>query len=411
MTRRAQGRGRLVHQAGRCADEGVLGPPGQPGPVHRLDVEIVEVGECGQHGALQRGRGGQARPDRYVRGEHQVRAADLVARLAAAPRPPRRRRRAQPVMPGCRSRTPNDCGPSLLSDVTRPGAVAPRRGGDRHPLGERERHHEAVVVVGVLADQVDPAGRGPDSGGWLAGPVGEGRGDDVGIGHGSYSTSVLAACRRRCRPDGSAATRCRSGRSSRRAVPDGWVERRGQGGRAEPPRRLVAARRRPAGRPAADDLGLRRGGGAAGRPRGDRVRGGQRSGFRRDRRDLRPAALAAVGALPGHVRRAPVRVPAGQPGRQARRAQLRRGGLPADRLADRVPDALHRLGRPARATPSWSREPAGEWPPPWSCSARHAGLRVWVTSRDEAARRASRRPGCRPGLRLRRRGCRSGSMR
>ena len=30
----------------------------------------------------------------------------------------------------------------------------------------------------------------------------------------------------------------------------------------------------------------------------------------------------------------------------------------------------------------------------------HAGLRIWVTSRDEAARRAGRRARCRPGLRL-----------
>ena len=37
-----------------------------------------------------------------------------------------------------------------------------------------------------------------------------------------------------------------------------------------------------------------------------------------------------------------------QSDRQAGRAQLRRGGLPADRLADRVPDAVHRLRSPAR---------------------------------------------------------------
>ena len=34
---------------------------------------------------------------------------------------------------------------------------------DHDPLRQRERQHEAVVVVGVLADQVDPAGRRPQT--------------------------------------------------------------------------------------------------------------------------------------------------------------------------------------------------------------------------------------------------------
>ena len=42
------------------------------------------------------------------------------------------------------------------------------------------------------------------------------------------------------------------------------------------------------------------------------------------------------------------------------------------------------VGARARATPCWSRAPVGEWPPRWSVLGRHAGLRVWVTSRDEA---------------------------
>ena len=36
-------------------------------------------------------------------------------------------------------------------------------GSDQYPLGEGERHHVAVVVVGVFADQVDPTRSGPDS--------------------------------------------------------------------------------------------------------------------------------------------------------------------------------------------------------------------------------------------------------
>ena len=43
----------------------------------------------------------------------------------------------------------------------RPGPLVARRARDGDPLLQRERHHEPVVVVGVLADQVRPSGRGP----------------------------------------------------------------------------------------------------------------------------------------------------------------------------------------------------------------------------------------------------------
>src|SRR5690606_39011878 len=42
-------------------------------------------------------------------------------------------------------------------------AVGAGGDGGRGAVGQGERHDEAVVVVGVLADQVDPAGRRPDT--------------------------------------------------------------------------------------------------------------------------------------------------------------------------------------------------------------------------------------------------------
>ena len=51
-----------------------------------------------------------------------------------------------------------------------PGAVITRSGGDQHPLRKSERHDVAVVVVGVLADQVDPTRGSPDSHGLPASP-------------------------------------------------------------------------------------------------------------------------------------------------------------------------------------------------------------------------------------------------
>ncbi len=59
-------------------------------------------------------------------------------------------------------------------------------------LGQRERQHEAVVVVGVLADQVDTAGRAPRA--TRAGPVRHRRGVS---GHADRTPTR----RERCRPD------------------------------------------------------------------------------------------------------------------------------------------------------------------------------------------------------------------
>ncbi len=164
--------------------------------------------------------------------------------------------------------------------------------------------------------------------------------------HGSYSTSVLAACAVAAAPESPLAA-LRVGEVEPPPVPDGWV--RVQVKAAALNQHDVWSLRG-VGLPA-DRLPMILGCDAAGigarRPRGDRARGGQRPGLRRLGRDLRPAPLAAVGALPGHAGRAGLGA-GGQPGRQAGRAQLRRGGVPADGLADRVPDALHLRGRPAR---------------------------------------------------------------
>ena len=44
-------------------------------------------------------------------------------------------------------------------------------------------------------------------------------------------------------------------------------------------------------------------------------------------------------------------------------AVLRRGGLPADRLPDRLPDAVRPGPACSPARPCWSRAPAAAWPP------------------------------------------------
>ena len=74
------------------------------------------------------------------------------------------------------------------------------------------------------------------------------------------------------------------------------------------------------------------------------------------RRDARPTPLAALGAPPGHARRAG-RGAALEPGREAARAQLRAGRMPADGVADRLPDAVHpRPADPGADDPRPGRE-------------------------------------------------------
>ena len=139
------------------------------------------------------------------------------------------------------------------------------------------------------------------------------------------------------------AVRAARGGAARPGPGERLDDHRRQGRLAQPPRPVVAARRRAQGGRAADDPRLRRRGSRRGRQRGRRARGGERPVLDRGR-DPRPEAVAAQRALPGHAGRQG-RGPAAQRGAQAGLAELRGGRLPADRLADRLPDALH-PGRP-----------------------------------------------------------------
>ncbi|CAA9469662.1 MAG: Alcohol dehydrogenase, partial [uncultured Solirubrobacteraceae bacterium] len=151
--------------------------------------------------------------------------------------------------------------------------------------------------------------------------------------------------RRLRRPDrpGRPALRPRGRRAPRARGPRGLDLGHRPGHLAQPPRPVVAARGGPAGRPAADDPGLRRGGRRRGRAGGRGPRGRLRSRVEGGRDDG-PQAVAALRAPPGDARRAR-RGAAAQRRAQARRAVLRGGGLPAHGVAHRLPDALH-PGRP-----------------------------------------------------------------
>ena len=63
--------------------------------------------------------------------------------------------------------------------------------------------------------------------------------------------------------------------------------------------------------------------------------------------------------------------------------------MPPDRVADRLPDAVRQGARAARPDRARSRARAAAWPAPRSCWRATAGLRVWVTSRDDGQARAA----------------------
>ena len=64
-------------------------------------------------------------------------------------------------------------------------AVRARRDGDDRGKVDRRGHHKTVAVVGVLADQVDAAGRGVERAGNIVG--GEVKGGNFSVGrHGLF---------------------------------------------------------------------------------------------------------------------------------------------------------------------------------------------------------------------------------
>ena len=121
----------------------------------------------------QRRRGGQPRAARHVAADLERRAGSGVPGLASSATAPRTKARqpsagARGARAGsCRARRGRRRTPRRRL-AARPGSRAD--GADRDPLRDRERQREAIVVVGVLADQVDaPGGEGGDA------PIGHAR--------------------------------------------------------------------------------------------------------------------------------------------------------------------------------------------------------------------------------------------
>ena len=189
--------------------------------------------------------------------------------------------------------------------------------------------------------------------------------------------------------------------------PEGWTHGRGQGGQPQPPRPVVAARRRPQGGTAADDPRLRRGRHRRRhRRRGGRPLGHQRPGWTGDE-TVDPRPHPAVGEAPGHAGRVRRRAQA-QRRAQAGRAVLRRGGVPADRVADGLPHAVRRSPACARGRRCSCRARAAAWPRRASRWPARPGCGSTPPRAREAKQRRALELGAHAGVRLRRAAAREG---
>src|SRR5437867_4088046 len=162
----AEARRHLVHHPDARADELVLGPLAEERPPDVVEREAKGRAQRAQHRDLERGAGGEARPDRHAGRDAEVEAEDQRAVGPQRPREP-----LHVVEPAAAGRLRTE---RVLLHLARQARarrahllVGARRELGHRALRDRHREHEALVVVRVLADQVDPTrrvgrdGRGP----------------------------------------------------------------------------------------------------------------------------------------------------------------------------------------------------------------------------------------------------------
>ena len=148
----------LVHDAAADADELVFGLLGQLDQGQAVETEGEEGVEGEGQAAFDRGRGGHARPDGDVAAEDAADPADAVPGLDELVEDP-----LDVVGPA-------EGGPVELAELAAEllfeiagdevaETVGPGGHGEDDGLVRGPGHDEAFVVVGVLADEVDPAGR------------------------------------------------------------------------------------------------------------------------------------------------------------------------------------------------------------------------------------------------------------
>ncbi len=287
----------------------------------------------------RRGSRRRVRDDPSPRGARVARRrGDRRSRRAAVPGSPRVLFQEVPEPKTVKNRVHLDIrtGDADVVAIRRAPRRARRDGPPRGPAGSAHLgHHDGPRGQRVLR---------------LAAPGAHGQ-TQVGSRH-------VRRLRIRHRP-GRPAVGARRGRAARAGDARGLGHRAGAGRQPQPPRRVGAEGPGAQGRPGADDPRDRRRRGDRRRSRGRHPRGPRGPGGGRRRRDARPAAHAAERALPRCAGRARARA-GPQPRRQACRADLRGGRVPADGVPHGVPHDRDEVRHRGRATRSWCRaRPAG----------------------------------------------------
>ena len=188
----AAGGDHLVHDAAVAADELVLCLLAVEGNLGLADGEPQRLLEGLADGHLQRGGRGEAGPLRYVAGDHQIEAVQGIAPLLQVLHHP-----ADVVAPALVGMMIDG-----LAEIEQVALVAVVGGdhvhqaviaqadGDAGLVVDGAGQHEAVVVVGVLANEVDAAGGPHQQVGLLLKLLGKDGADALARGHGVTSLAL-----------------------------------------------------------------------------------------------------------------------------------------------------------------------------------------------------------------------------
>src|SRR5271154_1972957 len=162
----------LVHHPAAHADEIIFGPLTELGDFDRIELQAAFGEQRMRARDFERGRGAQARSDRDIAPDDEIGAGK------GAPAPLQHERDPEDVVRpvagwAWRRRIEVELA-RLVHDhgIDSEAPVGPLRGRGQRGEFERRRHDEAIVVVGMLADQIDAAWRATDRR-YATEPIGE----------------------------------------------------------------------------------------------------------------------------------------------------------------------------------------------------------------------------------------------
>ena len=178
------GRHQLIHVAAGDADEIILGTLGDQGEIGRRQHMAVSAGKGPAEGDTERRRRRQASPLRHVAADGDVGpaqrqpaalklgmdAADMIGPFEIF------------AVADGRVEGKRVAGIAVIGSDDRHLGTVPRADCHRRRMVDGAGQHEAVVIIGVLADQIDPARRANQQIGLAVKRATKGGGNALGFG-------------------------------------------------------------------------------------------------------------------------------------------------------------------------------------------------------------------------------------